>query len=581
MNQSRRPVILYYRLHQTINKNLSKMMRTLLSCIITVPVIAYGSYDTQPSWNRGGGIALRKSWCHQTVSAHVDGTGFTSENESQAHPDVVDSNHALLSDGALSSSTLRERYSNVLPRWLVDRCEQVGYIRPTRIQERALDVLLLERESDVVIQAETGSGKTLCFVLPILATIDPTRSTVQALIIVPTRELGLQVARVTRRLAVGLDRTCQASNNEAGEMTSSSLSSSKRILIMSVLQGSQNRRQRAWAWAEPPHVVIGTPQEVNNMLRLGAIKRQNSIRMVVVDEVDACLLNNAGSFNVASLPLHEVLAKHLSPTFLEKSLDEDPGSVVRNRPWTGNRQTIFCSATIPQYRHFLKQCTQNRWTLKEPLYVCSALTTGEQFIPPTLEHLYMVCAAQEQKMASLRRVVQRLYNLCQDQQTPTKVLVFAEPRRPMEDMACALAMDVPDQRGVYYSRQSSMSFEPAVRAIFSVLRYENSLSDRAAAIHAFTGESAVSAEGVAFFRVLFSTDLASRGLDIANITHVIHFDLPPDVDTYVHRAGRSGRLGRSGQVLSIVSAEQEFVLQRFANKLGVSIKCIARQQQKR
>jgi Lhr-like helicase len=64
---------------------------------------------------------------------------------------------------------------------------------------------------------------------------------------------------------------------------------------MSVLQGSQNRRQRAWAWAEPPHMIIGTPQELNNMLRLGAIKRCNAIRSVTVDEVDACLLNNAGS----------------------------------------------------------------------------------------------------------------------------------------------------------------------------------------------------------------------------------------------------------------------------------------------
>jgi superfamily II DNA/RNA helicase len=499
----------------------------------------------------------------------------------------------LLSDGTLTTEqTFTERYSSVLPSWLLERCHQLGWTHPTRIQQKALDALLLTELKDAVVQAETGSGKTLCYILPILGRIDPSRAAVQALIVVPTRELGLQVARVARRLAAGQsqqdadnysqDDADEDNEDDPSEDRSRAVRTTKRILIMSVLQGSQNRRQRAWAWAEPPHVVIGTPKELNNMLRLGAIKRFNAIQSVTVDEVDACLLNNAGSLNVAASPLHELLSKHLSPTFFDKNnMDE---ASMPSRPLSQQRQTIFCSATIPQHRHFIKQCFQNQWTLKEPLYICCSAGSGEQMLPPQLEHAFVVCASNKEKLASLRRILKKLFKLGSSEDgVLQKVLIFGEPVRPLEEMALALAMDVPDGRGMYW--KETLTSEEGADAIFSVLRYEDSLSQRAAAMEAFSGEYRLkeqqAAVGSPKLRVLFATDLAARGLDIANVTHVIHFDLPPDADTYVHRAGRTGRLGRAGQVLSIVAAEQEFVLNRLANKLSVEMTCIARQKKKK
>lgn len=463
------------------------------------------------------------------------------------------------SDGALDrTDTLLNLYRDRLPLWLLQRCHDLGYTYPTRIQKAALDAILDPDKPDVVVQAETGSGKTLCYLLPCLAAVDPARSTVQAMIVVPTRELGLQVARVAKRLVAA---------------------SETKIFVMSVLQGSQNRRQRAWAWAEPPQVVIGTPEELANMVQLGGIKRYNSIETIVVDEVDACLLNNAGSLQLAASPLHELLSKHLSASFLDKdedyagdamgSLSASSSSSLKKRR-LHRRQTILCSATIPQHKHFVKQCVQNRWTTTEPVLV--ALQTGEQLLPPTLEHVYMVCQ-QEHKLAALKRLFHKLLA----QRASFKVLVFAEEQRPLEEMAQALALEA--EQGVYWQEATETTpvQDENIQAVTAVLRYQDNLSQRAAAMQAFIGNDNDN-ENDSVVRLLFSTDLAARGLDVAGVTHVIHFDLPPDADTYVHRAGRTGRLGRSGQVLSFIAPEQEFVLNRLANKLSLELRCVARQK---
>lgn len=486
------------------------------------------------------------------------------------------SSYETFGDAALSEKTFGELYSNTddndssssMPPWLVERCVECGWKYPTLVQQRALDDIF--QGKDVVIQAQTGSGKTLAYLLPLLAKVDPSRAAIQALIVVPTRELGLQVARVAKRLAAG-----------GGD-------GHKKIMVMSILQGSQHKRQRAWAWAEPPHVVIGTPEELTNMVRFGGI-RYNAVQYVVVDEVDACLLNNAGSMTTnlsGSGPLHELLSRHLSPTFeVADRMDDLPlqleGSGRSPRPISRNRQTVFCSATIPQHRHFLKQCVQNQWTVQEPSHVCAS--PGE-LLPPTLQHAYMVCASQEKKLYALRRLLKKIPNL-------GKVLIFCEPNRPMEEMARVVAKEW--DNGVYWQEGYGPAEEAGADAVVSVLQYEDSLSKRASAMLGFLGSDGGSIEGRRFHQgedthdddgkvhILFSTDLAARGLDVTDVSHIIHFDLPHESDTYVHRAGRAGRLGRKGMVIALVTQDQEFVLQRLANKLSLEMKCIARQQTKK
>lgn len=259
--------------------------------------------------------------------------------------------------------------------------EGLGYERPTPVQAAAVPVLL--RGEDCVIHAATGSGKTAAYLAAVFARVRASRQAAQAAVIVPSRELGLQVASVARRLA----RRVNAARG--GE---------RAIRVMSLLEGSRLRRQRAWAWAEPPQVVVGNARQVAEMAGRGGL-RCADLEIVVVDEADV------------------VFRK-------ERSSDRDHVNALLAGAST-RRQTIYATATLDQPRHFVKKLAALGWARPRPAYV-----SPTSRLPETLDH----CARRLEDPT--KRLVAALDILRTCRGLPA--LIFCDSTRPLDAMAEAL-----------------------------------------------------------------------------------------------------------------------------------------------
>ena len=383
-------------------------------------------------------------------------------------------------------------YDERLPDWLTARAAALGFAAPTAIQAAAHPTLL--DGADAIIEAETGSGKTLAYVLPLLAALRP-QATVQALVLLPTRELAAQVTRVARRLAAG---------------------SPERLHVMALLDGSGAKRQRRWLLAQPPQVVVGNVEQVDSVIRARRLPTAN-LRLLVVDEVDACLA--------------ETRTRALLQDLLSGALRADDGGALKRGV---GRQTLFVSATIPQRQHFAKSCAQRHWCREAPRLLSAADGASglDSALPSQLRHGVAVCT-DAKRLAALRVLLKR--------HRPAAAIVFVKGARPLARIAESLAGVVEE-------------------AAPPVLSDDAPLRARADAVRALRdGES----------RLLLSTPLGARGLDIPECSHVYLFDLPDSAEAYAHAAGRCGRMGRPGTVSLLCNANEGFVVDRIGNALGI------------
>ena len=346
---------------------------------------------------------------------------------------------------------------------------EAGFEAPTPIQEQAIPVLLAGR--DMIGQAQTGTDKTAAFALPMAERLDPALPETQAIILLPTRELCIQVAQETHNL-----------------------SKYRKLRVVPVYGGQPIDRQFR-ALQQGAQIVVGTPGRVLDHLRRGTLKL-GKIRMVVLDEADEML--NMG--------------------FLE-----DVEEILKEAP--KERQTALFSATMPP-----RIVALSRDYLREPQRV--AIESKRRTVSQVEQSYYEVIPSQ--KVEALIRIL--------DMESPGSTIIFCRTRREVDELGEAVRM-----RG--YEAET--------------LHGEMNQAARDRVMARFRAEQA---------DLLIATDVAARGLDIDQVTHVINYDIPWDVESYIHRIGRTGRAGRSGEAITFVSPRERYQLRLIEKAINAPIK---------
>ncbi|KAK8470844.1 hypothetical protein PHAVU_003G076400 [Phaseolus vulgaris] len=433
---------------------------------------------------------------HNHFLKHFSYTTNLNRNSKFRTPEAV-LDTSPITPTALTTPTLRELCQAHVPEHILQRMEDIGYVMPTDIQREALPYLFSGR--DCILHAQTGSGKTLTYLLLINSIINAAKSSVQALVVVPTRELGMQVTKVARTLAA-------KPTGVVGEHKSCS--------IMALLDGGTLKRHKTWLKAEPPTVVVATVGSLCQMLERHTFSLE-TVRVLIVDEVD-CIFNS--SKQVSSL--RKILTSYSS---------------------CNNRQTVFASASIPQHNRFIHDCLQQKWTKRDVVHIH---VSAVEPMPSRLYHRFIRCETE--------RKLETLLSLVQSDAPESGIIFVAEQSEKSK------------KSGKAPSASLLIDFlKTSYQGDLDVLLLEDKMNfnSRAASLLEVR-------KGGGY--LLVATDIAARGFDLPEMSHIYNFDLPRTAIDYLHRAGRTCRKPFSDincTVTSIIVPDERFVLQRYENEL--------------
>ncbi len=344
---------------------------------------------------------------------------------------------------------------------------ELGYASPTPIQAQTIPSLLDSRQ-DIIALAQTGTGKTAGFGLPIVQKVDVKSKNVQALILSPTRELCLQIANDLKDYSKYV----------------------KGIQILAVYGGASIEPQIK-SLKKGVQVVVGTPGRTLDLIRRKALKLQ-TVQWLVLDEADEML--NMG-------------------------FKEDLDSILSTLP--GDKQTLLFSATMPKD---VRKIAQNY--MENP----AEISVGKKNEgAKTVEHQCFTVKASDKYLA-LKRLA--------DVHPDVYGIVFCRTRREAKEIADKLIQDG-------YNADA--------------LHGDLSQAQRDQVMRKFRTKH---------LQLLVATDVAARGIDVNDLTHVINYSLPEDPEVYVHRSGRTGRAGKTGVSIAIVHSREARKLRDIEKVVG-------------
>lgn len=338
---------------------------------------------------------------------------------------------------------------------------------PTPVQSEAIPLIMAGR--DALVESPTGTGKTFAYLLPILSKVNMEQKDVQAIVLAPTHELVVQIAREAE-----------------------SLLPEKDTAVMSIIGGVDVKRQIE-KLKKKPVLIVATPGRLLELIEQRKLK-VHEVKTVVVDEADRMLDAGFGK------PVQEVMKKTLRDT-----------------------QRLLFSATIAEE----VVLTAEIFT-KDAAVIRAAAPEGAAGVA----HMYLVTDPRK-KVDTLRRLL-RLVNV-------RSSIVFVNQIEKVDEIVSKLN---------YHNLPCRLLHRDATK------------EERARTLQQFRDGA---------FPVLITTDVSARGIDIPGVECIVHYDPASDADTYIHRSGRTGRMGRAGLVFSIVTPQEQFIIQKFSKQTGLPI----------
>ena len=351
---------------------------------------------------------------------------------------------------------------------LVSAVDALGFINPMPIQEKIIPLLLQDETDDVIALAQTGTGKTAAFGLPIIQKIDTKLKKVQYLIICPTRELCLQIADDLKDYSVN----------------------DKDIIVAAVFGGSSMDRQ-IQKIKQGAQIISATPGRLNDLINRKVVDL-SKVKAVVLDEADEML--NMGF-------------KEELEAILEKTPED--------------RNTFLFSATMPKALLSIA----NKYMFNPVEITIGVRNSGAE----NVEHLAYLIHAKDRYLA-LKRIVDFYPNIYG--------IVFCRTRQETKEVSEKLMQD-----GYNADALHGDLSQPQREYVMNKFRTRN-------------------------LKLLVATDVAARGLDVDDLTHIINYDLPDELEIYTHRSGRTGRAGKKGISIAIAHLKEKYKLGQIEKQLN-------------